>query len=157
MEMTRLAWRVLMRRLVTFSTAAAVMLLLAGTAQAQGSQVIQLGDAGLTCPDLVMTAQTLEQALGGAPESGFNAEWATSMATSAAIQGAMLSGAGRAVPGLGLLGNAVGAAQRRNRERQEAERLVNMQRWYYLNGLYVGRDCDSQLRAASTPAPVSAD
>ena len=31
----------------------------------------------------------------------------------------------------------------------QAERLVAQQRWYYLSGLYTGRNCDQQLAAAA--------
>jgi hypothetical protein len=122
------------------------MLAAATPAAAQEGQIIQLGDAGLTCPQIVEGAGQLAQTLGGAPEGGvFTSEQAISAATSVAMQGAIMSGAGRMIPGMGLLGNAMGAMARRDRERREAERLVAQQRWYYLNGLYTGRNCDQQL------------
>ena len=127
-------------------------------AAAQQGQVIQLGDSGMTCPQIVDGASQLAQVLGGAPEGGvFSSEQAISAATSVAMQGAIMSGAGRAIPGMGLLGNAMGAMARRDRERREAERLVAQQRWYYLNGLYTGRNCDQVLaQAAAGPAAQSA-
>jgi hypothetical protein len=126
--------------------AATGMLAAATPAAAQEGQIIQLGDAGLTCPQIVEGAGQLAQTLGGAPEGGvFTSEQAISAATSVAMQGAIMSGAGRMIPGMGLLGNAMGAMARRDRERREAERLVAQQRWYYLNGLYTGRNCDQQL------------
>jgi len=123
-------------------------------ASAQQGQVIQVGDSSLTCPQIVEGAGQLAQVLGGAPEGGvFSSEQAISAATSVAMQGALMSGAARALPGMGLLGNAMGAMARRDRERREAERLVAQQRWYYLNGLYTGRNCDQQLAgAAAQPA-----
>lgn len=123
-------------------------------ASAQEGQIIQPGDSSLTCPQIVDGAAQLAQALGGAPEGGvFTSEQAISAATSVAMQGAIMSGAGRAIPGMGLLGNAMGAMARRDRERREAERLVAQQRWYYLNGLYTGRNCDQQLaQAAAAPS-----
>ena len=121
-------------------------------ASAQEGQIIQLGDASLTCPQIIDGAAQLAQALGGAPEGGvFSSEQAINAATSVAMQGALMSGAGRAIPGMGLLGNAMGAMARRDRERREAERLVAQQRWYYLNGLYTGRNCDQQLAQAAAP------
>lgn len=126
--------------------AATGMLAAATPAAAQEGQIIQLGDAGLTCPQIVEGAGQLAQTLGGAPEGGvFTSEQAISAATSVAMQGAIMSGAGRVIPGMGLLGNVMGAMARRDRERREAERLVAQQRWYYLNGLYTGRNCDQQL------------
>lgn len=135
----------------------AVLALAAGSAQAQqAGQVIQLGDASLTCQQVVQQANELTQKLGGAPEGGvFTSEQAISAATSFAAQGAILSGAGRAIPGIGLLGNALGAAARRDRERREAEAVVARQRWYYLNGLYAGRDCDRVLASAAEPAAAA--
>lgn len=122
-------------------------------AAAQEGQVIQLGDASLTCPQIVEGAARLAETLGGAPGGGvFGSEQAIGAATGLAMQGALMSGAGRAIPGMGMLGNAMGAVARRDRERREAERLVAQQRWYYLNGLYTGRDCDRQLAEAATSA-----
>lgn len=124
-------------------------------AAAQQGQIIQLGDASLTCPQIVEGAGQLAQILGGAPEGGvFSSEQAIGAATGLAMQGALMSGAGRAIPGMGMLGNAMGAMARRDRERREAERLVAQQRWYYLNGLYTGRNCDQQLAEASAQPPA---
>lgn len=124
-------------------------------ASAQEGQVIQLGDAGLTCPQIVEGAGQLAQALGGAPGGGvFGSEQAIGAATGLGMQAALMSGAGRAIPGMGMLGNAMGAAARRDRERREAERVVAQQRWYYLNGLYTGRNCDDQLAQAAAPTPA---
>lgn len=136
--------------------AATGMLAAATPAAAQEGQIIQLGDAGLTCPQIVEGAGQLAQTLGGAPEGGvFTSEQAISAATSVAMQGAIMSGAGRVIPGMGLLGNAMGAMARRDRERREAERLVAQQRWYYLNGLYTGRNCDQQLAQATAVQTTS--
>jgi hypothetical protein len=121
-------------------------------AAAQQGQIIQLGDSSLSCPQIVEGASQLAQTLGGAPEGGvFTSEQAINAATSVAIQGALMSGAGRVIPGMGMLGNAMGAMARRDRERREAERLVAQQRWYYLNGLYTGRNCDQQLAQSAAP------
>lgn len=127
-------------------------------ASAQEGQVIQLGDASMTCPQIVEGAGHLAQTLGGAPGGGvFGSEQAIGAATGLAMQGALMSGAGRAIPGMGLLGNAMGAAARRDRERREAERVVAQQRWYYLNGLYTGRNCDEQLARAAAAQPPAPD
>ena len=118
-------------------------------ATAQQGAIIQVGDTSLTCQQIVQNANELAGILGGAPEGGvFSSEQAINAATSVAMQGALMSGAGRAVPGLGLLGNAMGAMARRDAERREAERVIARQRWYYMNGLYSGRDCDAVLSGA---------
>lgn len=145
-----------MRTLMILAATGAVVT--AMPAAAQQGQIIQLGDTNMTCPQIVEGAGQLAQVLGGAPEGGvFNSEQAIGAATGLAMQGALMSGAGRAIPGMGLLGNAMGAMARRDRERREAERLVAQQRWYYLNGLYTGRNCDQQLAEASAqpPAPTA--
>ncbi|MDP2213167.1 hypothetical protein [Phenylobacterium sp.] len=124
-------------------------------AAAQEGQIIRLGDASLTCPQIVEGAAELAGVLGGAPEGGvFNNEQAINAATGIAMQGAIMSGAGRAIPGMGLLGNAVGAMARRDRERREAEQLVARQRWYYLNGMYTGRNCDQPSASANAAKPT---
>lgn len=125
---------------------------LAVPAMAQQAQIIRVGDSSMTCPQIVQGANELAQTLGGAPEGGvFASEQAISAATSVAVQGALMSGAGRAVPGLGMLGSAMGAAARRESERREGERVLARQRWYYLNGLYEGRNCDAASGNATPP------
>ncbi|MBU1540394.1 MAG: hypothetical protein KKC29_01610 [Alphaproteobacteria bacterium] len=144
-----------MRRLMIL--AATGTLATAMPAAAQQGQIIQLGDSSLSCPQIVEGASQLAQTLGGAPEGGvFSSEQAINAATSVAIQGALMSGAGRVIPGMGMLGNAMGAMARRDRERREAERLVAQQRWYYLNGLYTGRNCDQQLAQSAAPPAAEA-
>lgn len=133
-------------KIITTLIAAGAVLAAAGAAAAQTSQVIRIGDDAMDCPGIITAANEAAEILGGAPEGGvFGSEQAISAATGLAVQGAIMSGAGRAVPGVGLLGNALGAAARQRREQQEAARLVAQQRWYYLNGLYSGRDCDRVL------------
>lgn len=141
---------VIMKAITTFvaGVAATAVLAAAGAAAARTGQVIRLGDDALDCPGIIAAAIESAEILGGAPEGGvFGSEQAINAATGLAVQGAIMSGAGRAVPGVGMLGNALGAAARRRREQQEAERLIAQQRWYYLNGLYAGRDCDRVLAA----------
>jgi hypothetical protein len=140
-------------KIAAVAAVAAIGLALPGAALAQSGGIIQLGDTALTCPQIAIEANELTRVLGGAPEGGvFTSEQAISAATSVAMQGAIMSGAGRMLPGVGLLGSALGAAARRDRERREAERLTAQQRWYYLNGLYSGRNCDTVL-AQSASAP----
>ena len=136
--------------------AAATVCAFATGAMAQDGQVIRTGDTGMTCPQIMADANTAATLLGGAP-GVFSSEQAVNAATSVAMQGALMSGAGRMLPGMGLLGNVAGGIARRDRERREAERLVAQQRWYYLNGLYSGRNCDATpSQAAVAPAQVQA-
>ena len=142
-----------------FAVLAAVSLLgLAAPAAAQEAQIIRLGDEALTCEAIVAQAGEAEGVMGAAPVGGgFGSSAAVSAATSVAVQGAIVSGAGRAIPGLGLAGNMLGAAARRREEQQAAAREVAEKRWYYLNVLYQGRNCASSAAgpnegAAPTPA-----
>jgi len=137
---------------------AAVCLLASGTADAQRSQVILLGDSAMTCPEIISAANEASEILGGAPEGGvFASEQAINAATGLAMQGAMHSGVGRAIPGIGAVGGMLGRAAQRRREEEEARQVVVERRWYYLNGLYEGRMCDDVLRReAETAAQVSA-
>ena len=137
----------------TLAALTAMAALTATAAQAQDGQVIRTGDQTMTCPQIVEQANLAAQVLGGAPDGGlFSSEQAISAATGAAMQGALMSGAGRALPGIGLVSNLAAGAARRDRERREAERLVAQQRWYYLNGLYSGRGCASQPVVATPPS-----
>ena len=78
--------------------------------------------------------------------------------TGLAMEGALRSGAADAIPGIGAVGGLFGRAARARAEQEEARRQIAERRWYYLNGLYQGRDCDNVLRreaemaAAATPA-----
>ncbi len=142
------------------AAAAFALVLVAAPATAQQAQVIRLGDAALDCSQIAGEADQLTAALGGAPADGvFSGEQAINAATAAATQTALLSGAGRAIPGVGLLGNALGAAARRDRERREAEAVTARQRWFYLSGLYTGRACDrapAAIPTGTTPAEAPA-
>lgn len=148
---------------------AAVCLLASGAAAAQQSQVILLGDSAMTCPEIVVAANEATDILGGAPEGGvFASEQAINAATGLAMQGALHSGVGRAIPGIGAVGGMLGRAAQRRREEEEARQVIAERRWYYLNGLYEGRDCDTVLRreaeaaaqasaAETAPAETGAD
>lgn len=132
---------------------AAVCLLASGAAAAQQSQVILLGDSAMTCPEIVVAANEATEILGGAPEGGvFASEQAINAATGLAMQGALHSGVGRAIPGIGAVGGMLGRAAQRRREEEEARQVVAERRWYYLNGLYEGRECDVVLRRAAEAA-----
>ena len=136
--------------------AAFIALFGAEAATAQEAQVIRMGDTAMTCQQVATEANEISQMLGGAPEGGvFTSEQAISAATGIAMQGALMSGAGRMLPGMGLVGNALGAAARRQREQEEARRETARTRWYYLNGLYAGRDCDSRLAQEAQAAPAT--
>lgn len=126
-----------------------------GAALAQQSQVILLGDSGMSCSQIIVAASETTEILGGAPEGGvFASEEAINTATSLAMQGAIHSGIGRAIPGIGAVGGLLGRAARARREEEEARQQIAERRWYYLNGLYEGRMCDDVLRQEAATAPV---
>jgi hypothetical protein len=144
--------------------AAGAAMVLAGAASAQEGQVMRMGDTAMTCQQIVVAATEQTEILGGSPEGGLlGSEYAINTATALAQQGALMSGAGRAIPGMGMVGGMMGRAAQRQREQEEARRAVAEKRWYFLNGLYGGRDCDDVLRrdaeaaaAAAAPAPEPA-
>ncbi|MGY6533362.1 hypothetical protein [Glycocaulis sp.] len=136
------------------------MAALSTPALAQQGQVIRTGDTALSCREVIVEANAAAEVLGGAPEGGvFDSTYATEAATGIAQQAALMSGAGRAIPGIG----AVGGMMRQRAQQREAElaaqRAVAEKRWYWLSGLYEGGQCDNVLRAeaqaaAAVPAPA---
>ncbi|WP_429912834.1 hypothetical protein [Glycocaulis sp.] len=133
------------------------MAALSTPALAQQGQVIRTGDTALSCREVIVEANAAAEVLGGAPEGGvFDSTYATEAATGLAQQAALMSGAGRAIPGIG----AVGGMMRQRAQQREAElaaqRAVAEKRWYWLSGLYEGGQCDSVLRAEASAAAAAA-
>ncbi|WBQ11870.1 hypothetical protein L2D00_08405 [Hyphomonadaceae bacterium BL14] len=146
-----------------YLAAAGAAIVLAGAASAQEGQVMRMGDTAMSCQQIVVAATEQTDILGGSPEGGLlGSEYAVGAATALVQQGALMSGAGRAIPGLGAVGGMMGRAAQRQREQEEARRAIAEKRWYFLNGLYGGRDCDTVLRreaeaaAAAAAAPAAA-
>ena len=126
---------------------AAVLLGMTASADAQDSQVILMGDSAMNCREIIISANEASGILGGVPEAGlFGSEAAVNTMTSIAMEGALRSGAARAIPGIGAVGGLFGRAAREREEREAERRSIAERRWYYLNGLYQGRDCDAVLR-----------
>lgn len=124
---------------------------------AQEGQVIRMGDSALSCREVVVEANAAAEILGGAPEDGvFGSAYAADALTGVATQAALMSGAGRAIPGIG----AVGGFMRQRAQQREAElaaqREVAGRRWYWLSGLYEGGQCDNVLRAEAEAAAAAA-
>lgn len=116
---------------------------------AQEGQVIRMGDSALSCTDIIVQASEAAETLGGAPEGGLmTGENAVAVAQTAALH----TGMGQAVPGLGAVGGLFRQASQQRRDREEAARKVAQSRWYYLNGLYAGRQCDQVLAAEAAAA-----
>jgi len=130
---------------------AALIAAVATPAFAQEGQVIRMGDSALSCTDIVMQANESAETLGGAPEGGLmTGEVAVGLAQTAAIH----TGMGSAIPGLGAVGGLFRQASESRKQKQEEERKVAQSRWYYLNGLYSGRQCD-QVLAAEAAGPTA--
>ncbi|MGP1274961.1 MAG: hypothetical protein ACQRW7_06050 [Caulobacterales bacterium] len=143
-----------MKRIVLAGLAVAA---LSTPALAQEGQVIRMGDSALSCREIVGEANAAAEILGGAPEGGvFDSAYAADALTGVATQAALMSGAGRAIPGIG----AVGGFMRQRAQQREAElaaqREVAGRRWYWLSGLYEGGQCDNVLRAEAEAAAAQA-
>ena len=106
-------------------------------------EVIRSTDAALTCPQMADEAAQLSETMGGDPGGGLFGR----------LGGVAAAGAAMVIPGAGLVTAGVDALARPERERKEAEAAAVRHRWYYLNGLYAGRDC-LNAAAAVTPAPA---
>ena len=100
--------------------------------------VFREADSAMTCAQIGDEAATLSETMGDDTPSG---GWLS------ALGGLAKSGASLLMPGAGLAVAGVDAATRPGRERDEAERLQTMNRWYYLNGLHAGRGCREQAAA----------
>lgn len=124
-----------------------ITLLSAGAAPAQepvaqDTGVFREADAGSTCAQISDEAARLGEAMGDAtPQGG----WLSSLG------GMARSGAAMLVPGGGLAMAGVDAVRQPTRDRDEAEQAAVQNRWYYLNGLHIGRGCREQA-----PAPAQA-
>ncbi|MGZ9114165.1 MAG: hypothetical protein ACXW3K_06030, partial [Brevundimonas sp.] len=96
-------------------------------------EVMRASDTAMTCPQISEEAAGLSQQLGGAPGNGFLS----------ALGGVAQAGAALLIPGAGLAIAGADAITRPNRERKEAEIAAVRHRWFYLNGLYAGQDCQA--------------
>ena len=114
--------------------------------QEQGSQdtgVFRESDEGLTCARISDEAAQLGQAMGDAtPQGG----WLSSLG------GIARSGAAMLAPVTAVAMAGVDAVRQPARDREEAEQAAVQNRWYYLNGLHIGRGCREQAAVPAQPA-----
>ncbi|MDI1327275.1 MAG: hypothetical protein PSV23_10810 [Brevundimonas sp.] len=109
-------------------------------------EIMRVSDTAMTCPQISEEAAKLSEELGGAPGNGFLS----------AVTGVAQAGAAILIPGAGLAIAGVDALTRPDRDRKEAEVAAVRHRWFYLNGLYAGQDCQALADAAGpTPATPS--
>lgn len=137
------------------AAAAALGLCLASPAFAQDAPaadppripaVIQAGDTSLTCAAMADEAARLSEAMGAEPGGGLFGR----------LGGVARAGAAMVLPGAGLVIAGTDALTAPGRERKEAEAAAVLHRWYYLNGLYAGRDCmNAPAVAPAAAAPVA--
>ncbi|MCC5887545.1 MAG: hypothetical protein JJT88_14015 [Gammaproteobacteria bacterium] len=140
-----------MKRKIAF---AALLAAVVSPALAQEGQIIRMGDSALSCTDIILQANAAAETLGGAPEGGLmTGENAVAVAQTAALH----TGMGQAIPGLGAVGGMFRQASQARQQQQEAARKVAQSRWYYLNGLYAGRQCDQVLAAEAAVPEAGAE
>lgn len=108
-------------------------------------EIIRANDPALTCPAMADEAARLSEAMGGEPDGGLFGR----------LGGVARAGASMMIPGAGLVLAGADAVTAPGRERKAAEAAAIQHRWYYLNGLYAGRDCMTAA-AAAPPSPADA-
>lgn len=107
-------------------------------------EIMRASDNAMTCPQISEEAAQLSQQLGGTPGGGILS----------AVTGVASAGAAMLIPGAGLAIAGVDALTRPDREKKEAQEAAVRHRWYYLNGLYAGQDCQA-LADAAGPTPAT--
>lgn len=117
-------------------------------ARAEGPiEIMRASDTAMTCPQISEEAAQLSEQLGGAPGNGLLS----------AVTGVAQAGAAMLIPGAGLAIAGADALTRPGRERKEAEVAAVRHRWFYLNGLYAGQDCQAVADAAGPTPATPAD
>ena len=110
-------------------------------AQDAAATVIRAEDQAMTCVQIADEAAMLSERMGGPPRGGLLGS----------IGNMAKAGAAMLIPGAGLAIAGADAVTQGGRDEAAAARAADENRWYYLNGLSAGRDCQGQ-----GPRPVSA-
>ncbi len=106
-------------------------------------EVIRSSDNALTCAAMADEAARLSETMGGEPGGSLFGR----------LGGVARAGAAMVIPGAGLAIAGADALTAPERERKAAEAAAIQHRWYYLNGLYAGRDCmNAPAGAPAVPA-----
>ncbi len=115
-------------------------------ADEEATGVIQPGMAQMSCMEVVDALNAESEILGGAPERGLiSNDQVVNLGTNIGQRLALDQGHGNLSLGLGIAGRALGQRSRRRQEEEAAEREEATRRWYYLSGIYDGRDCDTLI------------
>jgi hypothetical protein len=108
-------------------------------------EVIRASDAALTCAAMADEAARLSEAMGAEPGGSLFGR----------LGGVARAGASMVIPGAGLVMAGTDALTAPERERKQAEAAAVQHRWYYLNGLYAGRDCMNAPAVAAPSVPTT--
>jgi len=119
----------------------------AGAAASGPTAIIRASDTALTCANVSEEAARLSEAMGGEPDGGLFGR----------LAGVARAGAAMVIPGAGLAIAGADALTAPDRERRETEAAAVRHRWYYLNGLYAGKDCQAAADAAGPTPATPAD
>ena len=160
-----------MRRVVQASVLALIM----GSAAAASEPLLQVsypGDAQMDCAALTAEIGRMEGIMGISSQQAANAQGtarAAELGASAAINGALYSGALGRVPGLGLFGNAAAGVAKSRAAAKEAAAKEQIRtaetRRAMLMGMHSGKACGAPAPAAvpaaaetpaAAPAPAAA-
>ena len=110
--------------------------------------VIERDMTQLACLEVVDALNAQSEILGGAPERGLiSNDQAMNLATNIGQRLARDAGNSDLATGLGIAGRIAGQAMRSQESQDAAEREAATRRWYYLSGIYDGRDCDALIAA----------
>jgi hypothetical protein len=109
-------------------------------------QVILETDVNLTCTQIADEAAQLSEGMGGSQGGG----------VFGSLTDVAQSGAAMLIPGAGLAIAGVNALTQGDRDREQVLKTAAEHRWYYLNGLYSGRNCQTGAAPATVaPAPAA--
>ena len=119
----------------------------AGASSSQATAPIRDTDTDMTCQQVADEAARLSAGMGsGGGDLG----------VLGSLGAVARSGASLLIPGAGLALAGADLATRQGRERKQAEQEAAQYRWYYLNGLYSGKGCNSaQREPAASPPPTA--
>ncbi|WDI32767.1 hypothetical protein PUV54_06100 [Hyphococcus flavus] len=152
-----------MKKIILTTAAAAVCFGATATAKDDAAaeiiltQPMKMGDARLSCDQLVEEASNMEVVLGGSPAGGLmDGEQMANIGTSLAQHAALRAGGGVAAGAIGQVGGLFGRSSKKKKEEEAMRKAIAEKRWIYMVGLYEGRNCDAQPAATAVAEDVAA-